>query len=122
MDKIIYTGYYALYDYYIKYGLTPIAISGKAPDWFNGIQWKFFAPSWDIFSKWKTGIITDEQYTNRFLVERLGKLDINQIKQQINMINNPILLCYEKHGFCHRHIVADWLNANDITCEEYIII
>ena len=32
------------------------------------------------------------------------------------------LLCYEKpDDFCHRHLVADWLNKNGYKCEEYVI-
>ena len=30
------------------------------------------------------------------------------------------LICYEKPtDFCHRHLVADWLNKNGIECEEW---
>ena len=30
------------------------------------------------------------------------------------------LVCYEKPGdFCHRHLVADWLNEAGYQCEEY---
>ena len=29
------------------------------------------------------------------------------------------LVCYEKPSdFCHRHLVADWLNKNGYDCEE----
>lgn len=47
----MFTGYYANYDFYVQQGLTPIAISGKPPEWYKGLWWKFLAPSWDIFSK-----------------------------------------------------------------------
>lgn len=30
------------------------------------------------------------------------------------------LICYEKPSdFCHRHLVADWLNKNGVKCKEY---
>lgn len=109
---MIYTGYYAKIEDYKKAGLTCIGISGIVPD---GIlvdrHWRFFAPSKDIFYSWKCGRITDEEYAQRFLVERLNKLDKNKIKQELDCIGSCILLCYEKEGFCHRHLVAQWIEA-----------
>lgn len=30
------------------------------------------------------------------------------------------LICYEKPSdFCHRHLVAEWLNQNGYKCEEW---
>lgn len=30
------------------------------------------------------------------------------------------LICYEKPSdFCHRHLVAEWLNQNGFKCEEW---
>ena len=30
------------------------------------------------------------------------------------------LICYEKPSdFCHRHLVAEWLNKNGFKCEEW---
>jgi len=31
----------------------------------------------------------------------------------------PVLVCFEKDDFCHRHLVANWLNKNNIQCEEW---
>ena len=115
----MFTGYYANYDFYMQQGLTPIAISGRPPEWYKGLWWKFLAPSWDIFSKWKNKIINDDEYTDRFFKEILSKVNIDELKDQLQQIQNPILLCYEKDGFCHRHLVADWLNYHGIVCEEY---
>lgn len=118
---MIYTGYYNKLEYYKQNGLTPISIAGGAPDFFDGIEWRFFAPSLDIFSQWKSGKITDEQYIARFVPERLEKLDKSKIRELLLSVKNPILLCYEKPGdFCHRHIVADWISSNLLLeCEEY---
>lgn len=108
---MIYTGYYAKLKKYEEKGLLPISIAGKAPQFYTGVQYKKFAPSWDIFSKWKSGEISNGQYTERFKKEVLGKLDKAQIKSYLNSFENDIiLLCYEKSGdFCHRHIVAKWI-------------
>jgi len=34
---------------------------------------------------------------------------------------NAVLLCWEKDGFCHRHLVADWLQEKlGIEIKEYV--
>lgn len=109
---MIYTGYYGRINEYEEAGLTPVAISGQAPCWFEGYHFPFLGPSLDIFTKWKNKEITDQQYVDRFIPERLEKLDKTDLKRQLEMIDNPILLCYEKEGFCHRHIVAAWIEQN----------
>ena len=106
---MIYTGYYGKTEYYEQQSLTPIGISGQVPCWFEWYRFPFFAPSLDIFTKWKNGLINNEQYTQRFIQERLNILDKQQVKEKLLQFDNPILLCYEKDGFCHRHIVADWI-------------
>ena len=39
--------------------MVPIAICGKAPDWYSGIQYKKLAPSWSIFSDWKFNVLSN---------------------------------------------------------------
>lgn len=110
---MIYTGYYAKLKKYEEVGLIPISIAGKAPEFYKGVQYRKFAPSWDIFSKWKNGEIDNFQYTERFNKEILGRLNKEEVKQFLNSFKTDIiLLCYEKSGdFCHRHIVADWIET-----------
>ena len=31
----------------------------------------------------------------------------------------PVLVCFEKDGFCHRHLIAEWFNSHDIECQEW---
>ena len=119
---MIYTGYYAKLKEYEQKGLTPIAISGKPPKWFpqEHRHWKQLAPSWDIYSKWKNGEIDDQQYTLRFISERLEMLDKQHLLRILLALDNPILLCYEKEDFCHRHIVAKWIKDNlKLNVEEF---
>lgn len=119
---MIYTGYFAKLKEYEDSGLIPISISGKAPDFYNGIEYKKFAPSWDIYSNYKNGHIDEFGYTERYKKERLDKLNPVEIKQFLTSFDKDIiLLCYEKQGdFCHRHLVADWIESNlGIKVEEY---
>ena len=85
-----------------------VAISAKVPDFYKGKCYKKLAPSWSIFNEWKKSGNT-ERYIERFYKEILGPLDPKKVFDDLG--DNAILLCYEKPGiFCHRHIVADWLN------------
>ena len=121
---MIYTGYYAKLKEYESKGLTPVSIAGKCPEFYKGIQYKKFAPSWDIFSKWKSGEIDNFQYTTRFQKEVLDRLDKLEVKEFLDSFKNDrILLCYEKSGeFCHRHIVADWIeNSFGYRVEEFTL-
>ena len=54
----------------------------------------------------------------------LNTLDKEEIRDDFDSphnCNNTILLCYEKSGdFCHRHVLADWLEENfEYKVEEY---
>ena len=50
---------------------------------------------------------------------------LKDLTDLINSVNDHIgkeicLICYEKPSdFCHRHLVADWLNKNGFECKEY---
>lgn len=121
---MIYTGYFAKIKEYEKAGLTPIAICGKSPSFFKGQQLKCFAPSWDIFSSWKSGLISNEEYIERFKNEILGTLTIKakiSLKVWFGVNKNVVLLCYEKSDdFCHRHIVAEWIREElKLDCKEF---
>lgn len=122
IQGMIYTGYYAKLKTYQEAGLIPISIAGKAPAFFDGIQYKVFAPSWSIFSRWKSGEINDLGYTKLFKTQILDKLNKEEVKTYLNSFQDDIiLLCYEKSGdFCHRHIVADWIESElNIRVDEY---
>ena len=54
-------------------------------------------------------MLSNEGYENRYILERLEVLDKKTLKMEIDSIYKPIFLCYEKNGFCHRHILAYWL-------------
>lgn len=56
--------------------------------------------------------------------KHLDTLDLsivaNDFKYFTSKGKDIALVCYEKYDkFCHRHIVADWLNRNGIECKEY---
>ena len=110
---MIYTGYFAKVKQYENAGLTTVSISGKAPSFYKGPEYKGLAPRWQMFNDWKKGKIDNFGYTQLFN-QYLETLDKESVKRALESFGeNVVLLCYEKPGdFCHRHLVADWLEAN----------
>lgn len=114
------TGYFAKLKNYQKANLTPISIAAKAPVWYKGSEYKKLAPKWSFYSEWKNGSHKgdNDYYIKHYKEEVLDKLDPEQVLKELEGFSgvsedNIILLCYEKTGtFCHRHLVADWLNQN----------
>lgn len=86
-----------------------------------GIQenWDVLAPSAKLLKQFKNKEIDEFVFKIKFL-EQLKLVDkdytIELLKLTEDYWGNVILCCYEKKGdFCHRHIVAEWL---DIGIEE----
>jgi hypothetical protein len=116
----MFTGYFAKLKEYKQAGLTPISISGKAPDWYDGLQYRKLAPKWIFFNEWKNGSHKgdNEYYISQFDAQVLAPLTVESVLTDLaNLsgveLDKVILLCYEKPAdFCHRHLVADWINEH----------
>lgn len=124
---MIYTSYFAKLKS-LPNNIVPISICGKAPDWYTGSQYKKFAPKYDFFMEWKKNH-DNKYYIKCFNEQVLSKLnatdvilDLSRICYGFNVGECDIcLICYEKPtDFCHRHLVADWLNQNGYKCDEYL--
>lgn len=97
---------------YARHGRDPnaVCISIKPIWWFKGRCYYALAPTWDIVTGVKNGSIDEKQYTLEYL-KILDKLDPQKVVDDLG--DNAIMLCYESpKDFCHRHIVAHWLNKN----------
>ena len=100
----------------------PVAICGWSPVFYNGPKYTKLAPKKSWFFKWKeakeSGQYTEEEsigiYKALYDKTVLEFLDPHQVYQELCNIYNTddiTLICYEKPGdFCHRHLVAEWLN------------
>ena len=125
---MFHTGYFSKIQKYEECGLVPIGIAARLPEGLRNIHhMPELGPSWSIFSEYQKTHDT-EVYTRRFTEEILGKLNPDQIMTNILLFVKgtnklPILLCYENpNAFCHRHIVAKWLNTHfDFNGTEFII-
>ena len=72
------------------------------------------APKESFFRTWRNnrGVISEEENTRYYIREYykqiLSKIDIEKL---LKYEKDPILLCYEESSdFCHRHIVAEYIN------------
>lgn len=123
----MYTSYFAQLKN-LPENFIPISICGKAPEWYTGLQYKKFAPKYTFFMQWEKTHDND-YYIRCFNEQVLNKLNIEIVKQDLLKLISTIdnyqekeicLLCYEKPSdFCHRHLVAKWLNDNGIECKEW---
>ena len=118
---MIYTTYFAKLRSLPK-NIVPISIAGKSPDWYIGFECKQLAPKYGFFQEWKR-TRDNEYYIKHFHDEVLQNLDPTFTAQALHgwtHSDSVTLVCYEKPGdFCHRHLVAEWLKAAGIQCEEW---
>jgi len=119
---MFYTGYYSKLKDYDAVGLKTVSISrtkpkgivtyGKIPELY---------PSEDILWNYKNGKMDEMKYTSMYL-DQLDKLGIRNILLKIHHYGDDvILLCWEAPDkFCHRHILADYINRNSkLNIKEY---
>lgn len=118
---MIYTTYFGRVKDLPK-DIVPIAICGKSPDWWTGIEYKKLAPKYAFFSKWKE-THDNEYYIIRFFLDVLMQLNVQDVVTDLIKIAKDkkiALVCYEKPmDFCHRHIVREWLRSYGYETEEY---
>lgn len=133
---MLYTTYFAKLRS-LPDNVIPISICAKAPEWYDGIQYKKLAPKFGFFKEWKK-THDNEYYVQHFNEEVLAPLDTlsvvnelqvalpEEIKKQMsspfwrNKNWHVALVCYEKPtDFCHRHLVAEWLSADGFQCTEW---
>jgi len=121
MIILIYTSYFAKLKKIPK-EIIPISIARKAPNGFKGLEYKQLAPSYELLMHWKHN--HDEEYYvkvfNQDVLEKLNSYGtISRLKQYANS-DDIVLVCYEKSSdFCHRHLVATWLNTNGYEVKEW---
>ena len=68
-----------------------------------------------LLDDYKRGAITEERYaeiyTNQLELLKENEVDIMVVLEKQMQGIDTILLCYEgKDKFCHRHLLAEWLN------------
>lgn len=119
---MIYTSYFAKIKELERNNIIPISICAKVPDWYKGLQYKKLAPSYSLLMDWK------RYHNEQYYIEYFGKYILSKLDPSTTYLElcelvgstNIALICYEKPSdFCHRHLVAEWLNQNGFKCEEW---
>lgn len=124
----MYTGYFANLKEYQKHYLIPVSIALYTPDWFKGVSYTKLAPSAKLLNDFKNGKHAgDIDYYTEVFNEQLSKLNPKECLEELDLLTenklffymSSILLCFEKDGFCHRHLVAKWIRKAGIYCAEF---
>ena len=119
---MIYTGYYSKIKEYADSGLTLLSISRTKPEFAKScIDIPQLFPSNKILWDYKKGKIDEMEYTSKYL-DQLNELGVDRIIKMIQIFgDNVVLLCWESpEKFCHRHILADYINKNScVVVEEF---
>lgn len=110
---MIYTSYFANWRKFPP-GAKVIGITRYPPNNFKGLNWNELAPSQKLLNEWKTKSMNEKEFYWQYLRELINK-DKSTIKGELRQLDkqagNVVLCCYEKKGdFCHRHILAEWLD------------
>jgi hypothetical protein len=93
--------------YYQKSGSLPnaVGISQGVPKWYTGALYKKLAPPWEI-------VKIENEATFRRLYHEMVLSKLNPV-HVADDLEGKVLLCWELPGqFCHRRLVAEWLEKN----------
>lgn len=97
--------------YYSKSWQHPnaVSIAGKCPEFYTGRQFRALAPKLSFFLKYKSDG-DESHYIECYNREVLGLLDARIVYDVLG--SDAVLLCWEDpNKFCHRHLIADWFQA-----------
>ncbi len=97
------------------------AISVRPPVWYKGKSFPLLAPTWEMVMGIRDGLINEEQYSTMFFSHLLKKGTTADKVLEI-LPSNACLLCYEPgFTFCHRRLVALWIeNETGIKINEWV--
>lgn len=121
----IYTSYLAKSKKIIDNGLLPIAIVRYLPKSIDMINITTLAPNAKLLHRYKidNDSISYTKEFNHYLKSLNPEHIINELQylSEINKNKDIVLVCYEKStAFCHRHLVANWLNESKLLKNDII--
>lgn len=133
---MIFTSYFAKIKKFPE-NVIPVAICAKVPDWYTGLRYSKLAPKYDALMKYKVDH-NEADYIKCFNSTTLADLDPSTVLGELQFLldifygiklddvlfEHPdwhvALVCYEKPSdFCHRHLVAKWLQTYGVDCKEW---
>lgn len=123
----VYTSYFANIRN-IPSDFSLFSIAGKTPDGFPGKKLQQLAPKYQWWKEWKNRFLdrldskeSIEFYSKMYFDTVLSNIDVDKLRSVFSESGKtPCLFCYERpEKFCHRHLLADYLNKNGFTVKEY---
>lgn len=111
---MIWTSCYGRWRLFPK-GCLRAAVSLKVPKG-NAFDVRIlpFAPDQFLLDGIRSGALDEQEYAERYLAlleSRQGAfLAADRLRKMKDRDRSAVLLCWEAEGFCHRHLLADWLN------------
>jgi len=116
------TGYFKQIIDIQKNGFISISLYPSNNEFVN-YEYKSLAPNWKLHENFKTKKISEDQFISAYK-EQLESMNPNKVYEDLNALVSglePILMTDgSKKKFCHRHLVAEWLeNELGIIIEEY---
>jgi len=108
--SIVKTGYF--YQAGKDKGLNFISIAVGNPRFLKTpVKMAKLAPTWALLKAYRADEIDDEGYIDAFN-KQLEKMDAKEVIKEIESTEweENILMCHcNQSSFCHRHLVAEWL-------------
>ena len=108
----VYTSYFGNLKNLKKHNIVPIGVSRFPPKDFNGPNLISIAPTIDLLNSCKNNHpLYVKRYKNEILRIQGNPEDFVNMLEFISDGKDVALCCYEKPDeFCHRHLIAEWLN------------
>lgn len=109
---MIVTSYFANHRKLKNEGFAVVSIARFPPGSCKGIL--DFAPSEDLVRGSKSGTLSEEYYKACY-IKMLDNIPVSRALELVNILKegNYALCCFcGKNKFCHRHLLAEWLNRN----------
>lgn len=114
MKTIFYTSYFGSRKYELD---KSVSIALWTPFWYKGGYYLPLQPLAEMITNFKNGSLTEEKYTDTYLnLLNLRNVTVEKIIQELP--NETVFLCFEKSGFCHRHLVSNFLINTGVECVE----
>lgn len=112
---MIYTSYWGnLKNLVRRFGKEKIINISRWNNFWKGKKCSMLYPAEQLLKDYKSGKVSKEEYRSIYL-EYLWKLNVDNCYK---VFNECVFVCYEREGFCHRHLIKEWLNYFGYECEE----
>jgi len=112
----LFTSYFGRFRFEEEVQEFGVTITSYCPYWWEGKHYEKLSPPWILVQELKEGLITEEEYEEEYN-KILAELDPKEVAEELG--NGAIMICYcGKDKFCHRHLVAKWLQEAEISCIE----